>query len=113
MNAYAIPGIVKYEKDLKKCLKEAGISISELSDKTRKREIAECRQAVMAFAITDFGYTQEKAARIFMLNHATANHSRNKIHEEMYLRSKHPNMQISKGLELYLKLVEIKNNKTL
>lgn len=113
MNAYAVPGVIRIKKDLELCLMEAGINISDYTINSRKREICERRQAIMAFANIELDYIQEEAGKLFNKDRCTALFASSKIRDELDIMKIRPNMKITNRLQLYLKLVEIKNNKTL
>lgn len=110
MNPYIIPGIIKANKDLAMCLEEAGIKLSDYALQTRKREILEPRQAIMAFAHIELNWTQKDAGSMFGLDHCTTINSTKIIRGELDLLKLRPNMVKSNRIKMYLKLVEIKKN---
>lgn len=111
MNAYGVNIESLFVKTLKDVLHEAGISLTELNQPTRRRDLCEQRQAIMAYAATHHGYVYADAGLIFNKDHATVSHSKKQIKTEMELLDKYPYLPMSVRLQLYKKLIAIKAKK--
>ena len=109
MNPYILPGIKTQPKPISYYLEAAGINIYLLRVKTRKREITDTRQAVMAFARQDLKLSTIETGKLVNQDHATAIHALRLVNNEIEITRKYPNMRKTKRLEVYLELVKIKN----
>ena len=109
MNAYIIPGIIKENNMVGYYLHQAGINLTILRQDTRKREIVELRQAVMMFTYICLKWNQTQSGLLFGLHHSTVNYTLNQMRGELDMFKKYPTMKISKRLEIYNRLVNIKN----
>lgn len=110
MNAYNVEIDHLFDKSLNYVLSLAGIKLSEISIKTRKREILEYQQAIIAFAHWQYEYTNASAAALFGKNHATTDHTCKEMRKDQDNARKFPKM-ITKRLMIYNKLCNIKNNR--
>lgn len=109
MNAYNVDIDSLFDKKLNDVLFEAGITSEMLTNKSHKRKVTEVRQVVMAFAHMQFKLTALAAGKLYGKDHSTVIYCKKAIESEIDLLQKFPNILPSSRLQLYRKLVNIKN----